>query len=260
MTRPPVTAALGACLACVVLSAFAQLPLGDDWPARGDVIGEALSLRAGERTVIALHREGQRKKGRGAVLLLHAPGGSADGAGLVRRLRLGLSEAGWSTLSLQLPVWFPSDSPQGWLDRNAWLATSISAGLNWLAQRGLLNQAIIAMGPSGQAAIAFGAKAAPPELQAIVLISTALKNGTVPLDQLAGLRLPVLDLYAEHDHPDVQDTAPVKRKASVANAAYRQRVVADADNRFTGAADTVVSYVRAWLAANADGKQVNIER
>jgi len=224
----------------------------------GTVLGQAVSLQVGGQTVPALHRERQNGEPRGAILLLPAPGDHADAAGLVRKLRLGLPEAGWDTLTIQLPEYFPSDSAARWLGRHGALEAHIRAGLEWLGQRGQPNPVVIGMGASGQAALAFAADSPPDALQAVTLISTPVEPRSAATQQLAVLRLPVLDLYAERDRPEVLATLTVRRRAAIDNEGYRQRIVPGTDDRFTGAQDAVVASVRAWLARHARGKQGRI--
>ncbi|MFO1435514.1 MAG: DUF3530 family protein [Gammaproteobacteria bacterium] len=61
--------------------------------------------------VVGLYTEQTAKKVRGAVLLLPGMDRSADDPGLVQALREALPKAGWSTLSLQLPL-LPAGSPR----------------------------------------------------------------------------------------------------------------------------------------------------
>jgi hypothetical protein len=244
--------------ACLVWTGLAGTALSADatrWTAGGPVVGQPVTLQVAERPVAALYRAHQGKEARGAILLLPAPGDDVDAAGLVRALRLGLPDAGWDTLSVQLPSYFPSDSPARWLERHGALQAYLRAGTAWLRERGRPNQAILAIGPSGRAALAFAASAPPDTLQALTLISTAIEPGTAAETQLAELRLPVLDLYAERDRRDVLDTLSVRRQAAIANSAFRQRIVPGTDDRFTGAHDAVVAGIRAWLAAHAGGSE-----
>jgi hypothetical protein len=238
--------------ACLVWTGLTGAAPPADWATGGPLVGQPVTLPVGERSVPALYRAHQGKEARGAILLLPAPGDDADAAGLVRALRLGLPDAGWDTLSVQLPAYFPGDSPVRWLERHGALQTHIRAGSTWLRERGRSNQVIIAMGPSGHATLAFAAGSPPDTLQALTLISTAIEPGSAAANQLAELRLPVLDLYAERDRRDVLDTLSVRRQAAVDNSAFRQRIVPGTDDRFTGAHDAAVAAVRAWLAANAD--------
>jgi hypothetical protein len=246
---------VGACLVWTGLTGAAQAADAARWTTGGPVVGQPVTLQVGGRAVPALYRAHQGAAARGAVLLLPAPGDDADAAGLVRALRLGLPDAGWDTLSLQLPTYFPSDSPARWLERHGALQAHILAGSTWLRERGRSDQVLLGIGPSGHAAVAFAAGSPPDRLQALALIGTAIESGSAAADQLAELRLPVLDLYAERDRSDVLDTLAVRRQAAVDNSAFRQRIVPGTDDRFTGSLGAVVAAVRAWLATNAGGNE-----
>ena len=221
------------------------------WWSRHDVIGEVVDLQVGERPIRALHREPQIPQVRGAVLMLHPPGGSADGTVITRPLRLGLSDGGWETLTVQLPKRFPSESAQQWLNRHALLADTIASASAWLSARGQPKPVIIGIGASGSAALAFAASASPDALQALVLISTPVAAGSVALQQLSELTLPVLSVVAERDRRAVLDGAALTRAATIDNNAFEQRVILGADDRYAGTDAAVVAAIRAWLAANA---------
>jgi hypothetical protein len=248
--------ALSGLIAVASAAPLAQPPAEQQWWSRADVIGEPVELTANATPYRALHRPNQAAEPRGAALILHDPGGSADGAGLIRQLRLGLSDAGWETLSLQLPRFFLSESEQRWLDRHGQLGELLAAGTTWLSERGQLNQVIIGVGASGRAALAFAAGNTPEALQALVLVSTPIAAGSKASEQLSEITMPILDLYAERDRRDVLDAATSKRQAASENQSFAQRVVSGTDDRFRGTGAAVTATIRAWLAVNADGSEL----
>ena len=187
-------------------------------------------------------------------MLLHAPGSNADDSRVIRPLRLGLSDAGWNTLALQLPPAFASDSPARWLTRNGLLNAQIDAGLTWLKTQGQLNQVLLGVGAAASAALVRLGQNAPKEVRALVLVSAPLVEAQRDLRNLTELTVPVLDLYAERDHADVTDAAPAKRRAAAASANYSQRTVPGALAGYEGTVGNLVGQVRAWLAAHADGR------
>ena len=66
--------------------------------------GDVISLLPDAGTFAAVEMESQADSTRGGVILLHGRGFHADWPENIGPLRVGLSEAGWHTLSLQMPV------------------------------------------------------------------------------------------------------------------------------------------------------------
>lgn len=218
---------------------------------RADVVGTTVPLGTDQAATIALHRAGRLPNRRGTVVILHAPGSTSDDPEIVRPLRLGLSDAGWDTLSVQLPRRFVSESPQQWLERNRHLEPVIAGAAQWLRESGQLNQVLIGVGASGRAVLDFATRQPGNGVQALVLIGTSIEADSDAAVQLAGSTLPVLDLSAERDRAPVLASRSLKRRLGNANPAYRQREVPGATAGFIGLEDVMVSAIRAWLAANS---------
>ena len=66
--------------------------------------GEVISLDAAGQAFVAVEMASQTDSTRGVVILLHGRGFHADWPENIGPLRVGLSEAGWHTLSVQMPV------------------------------------------------------------------------------------------------------------------------------------------------------------
>ena len=66
--------------------------------------GEVIALMPGADAFAAVEMPSQTDSTRGGVILLHGRGFHADWPENIGPLRVGLSEAGWYTLSLQMPV------------------------------------------------------------------------------------------------------------------------------------------------------------
>ena len=66
--------------------------------------GEPVDLKANGRTFHAIDMEADADEPRGAVILAHGRGFHPDWHQVVGPLRVSLAEAGWRTLSIQMPV------------------------------------------------------------------------------------------------------------------------------------------------------------
>ena len=66
--------------------------------------GEAVWLQAGQTKFLGIYTESATKPAKGAVIVLHGIGAHPDWTDVVHPLRVGLTEHGWTTLSLQMPI------------------------------------------------------------------------------------------------------------------------------------------------------------
>lgn len=217
-------------------------------PPAGEIHGELVELQAAGKVFLAIHRSRQRGDPRGGVVLLPDRGTTANSLEVMRPLRLGLAEAGWETLSLQL-----SSAGGGQADA-ADTRARLQAGLDWLKTRKLTRLVVIALGDSGTAALAFAADKPPQELRALVLVSANLNNAAGPQHEI---RPPVLEVYAEYDRPAVLDGVAARRGGMAGNGDvdYTQRLVPGARAGYFGLEPELLSRVRGWLgrqAATAD--------
>lgn len=271
-SRITVSGALFACLwaPCVwALGLWPMATLADlqatrllekSWRNAADLDGEVVTLSGGDRSFIAIHRPQSRDQALGAVVLLHGPGTNANSHEVIRPLRIGLSQAGWDTLSVQLPATYPGARPAAWLDNAEQINAALQAALDWLKQRRQLNQVVLTVGASGRIALRHAASAAPAELQAAVLVSASADFADpADADMLGTLKLRVLDVYAERDRPTVTGTAMARKRAARKAGAtrYDQRTVAGAIRGFRAHEAQLLATVRAWLQANVAGTQIS---
>lgn len=255
-------------LAALVIAAPAGGDLATDRQvavdlARGrHLLGQVVELQAAGQPLRALHRPSQRPVARGAVILLHGPRNTVDGVRVIRPLRLGLAEAGWETLSLQLPSALPTEPEAAWLARNPGLAEQIAAAVKWLAGRGQRNQVVLAEGASAAASLRYAAAGPAREVTGLVIVSSRFGATTGELETLSKLELPLLDLVAEHDAAGVLETTAARQRA-LANrerADYARREVTGANPGFARVETALLATVRAWLASRVDGRESRTPR
>ena len=66
--------------------------------------GEPVRLNTAGTKFLAIYTESQTEVPKGTVVLMHGRGFHSDWPEMVGPLRVGLAEAGWHTLSIQMPV------------------------------------------------------------------------------------------------------------------------------------------------------------
>jgi len=213
-------------------------------PASGEPQGEVLEIPAGNNSFRAIFRARQHGQPRGGIVLLHDRATAANSLEVMRPLRLGLAQAGWDTLSLQL------SSSRGDQPGDAVTTTRLRAGLDWLRTRKLTRLAVVALGDSAGAALAFAADKPPPELKALVLVSAVIEPQTTATTEVP--QLPLLEVHAERDHPLVLEGIAARKGYAHGGADYSQRVVSGASAGYFGLEEGLLSLIRGWLAGKTD--------
>lgn len=221
-----------------------------------DVIwdGEAIELEAQGQSFLAIYMEADEPKG--TAIILHGRGYHPDWETVVNPLRVGLANAGWNTLSVQLPVLdkaakyfdyveiFNAAGPR--IDAAIAFAKEQESGQvvlvahscgSHMAQRWIKNDPESALG-SFDAYVGIGMGA------------TDYKQPMVEPFQLDKMPMPVLDLYGFNDYPAVLRMAPDRQEMieAAGNPKSKQVAVPGADHYFKGKNSELVEAVESWLA------------
>ena len=219
------------------------------------IVGEPLYLKADGHRFLAIHTPAETASARGTVLLVHGMGAHPDWPQVIQPLRSGLSERGWQSLSIQMPL------PPAGIDaagRAALLREGgdrLDAAFAWLAGKDMTPVTVIAHSRGGADVLHYAATHAGAPIASLVVIGTSGVYADVPADvgplqSLDRIRRPVLDLYGENDHENVIKTAQERRRAAAGNTAYRQVQVPGADHFYDGEEAQLLAAVTKWLQAH----------
>ncbi len=239
-----------------------------------DPESEAIMLQVEGREVLALFKQQTRGVSHGAVLLLHDLNGHPDYPGPIQALRRQLPDAGWHTLSLQLPH---SDSATLTLEQLDAMRPRIAAALAELEKRTVItNVVIVGHGMGAHAAIDYLRDNLAPSVRGLIAIGLEGSANEEPrLDAARGmglLNLAILDIYGGRDRHGI--IASAKRRYDMARRSseedvqvrpayadvaqdydeklgltlsYRQIKLAGADHQFSAQLNDLGKRVRGWL-------------
>lgn len=227
--------------------------------------GDVVYLADGPHEFMAIYTRTERSPARGAALILHGKGAHPDWVDVVQPLRTGLTEHGWETLSIQLPVAHEGASDAEWLTTVEPSLARIDAAIEFLQKRNMLNVVMVAHSFGNRAATRYiASKKEKSPIQALAAIGMSANpddRQSGNLGALRNIKIPVYDLYGERDLDSVLGTAKERRLAAIdaANKNYRQYEMADADHFFVGQEDALVATVRAWLFKVASGTEVKLK-
>lgn len=220
-----------------------------------DVIwdGEAIELEAEGHSFLAIYMEADEAQG--TVVIAHGRGFHPDWETVVNPLRVGLAEAGWNTLSIQLPVLEKSSKYFDYAEIFDAAGPRIAAALDYAKEQESEKTILLAHSCGSHMAqrwIKNESEAALAKFDAYVGIgmgATDYKQPMVEPFQLDKMPMPVLDLYGFNDYPAVLRMAPERLEMieRAGNPKSQQLAVPGADHYFKGQNEALITAVQSWL-------------
>jgi pimeloyl-ACP methyl ester carboxylesterase len=190
----------------------------------GLMVGDAVQLeqKNGHR-FLALYTRAANE--RGAVVIAHGRGWSPD-YDLYGDLRTRLADAGYSTLSIQMPV-LPSTAKIGdYLPTFPDADERLALAIGWLRARSASKVAIVSHSLGATMANHYLIHTPDPGVDAWVYLS--IING---LEDMYRIKIPVLDVFGSQDW-DVTRFGADERKAQIARIAGSQQVIVEGGQHF----------------------------
>ncbi len=214
--------------------------------------GELISLMPGANAFTAVQMTSQTDTTRGGVILLHGRGFHADWPENIGPLRVGLSEAGWHTLSLQLPVLEKSAEYYDYLPVLPEALPRIDGALAHLKAEDISPIVLLAHSCGAHMAMLWMEQYADQGIDAFVGIGMGATDYQQPMRHpfpFASLKVPVLDLYGELDYPAVHRLAPERLKLinHGGNPLSKQIAAPGADHYFSDNIELLTKEVSDWL-------------
>lgn len=213
--------------------------------------GDAEWLNDGDRDFLSIYTEAEPSTA--AVLILHGRGFHPDWADAINPLRVGLSEKGFSTLSLQMPVLDKSAKYYDYVPIFPYAYPRIEAGVRFLREQGHSRVILLAHSCGVHMAMSWLAQKERADIDGFVGLGMGATDYRQPMQQsfpLDKLIFPILDLYGTEDYPAVKRKAE-QRLAAMAKAGNpysRQQTLAGANHYFTDQSEPLVTAVGNWLA------------
>jgi pimeloyl-ACP methyl ester carboxylesterase len=207
----------------------------------GLVVGDAVYLtqKSGHK-FLAIYAAAA--KPRAAVIVVHGLGVHPDWA-LIGALRSGLADQGYATLSVQMPVLDASAKGEDYPALFPDAADRLKAAVAYLNGKGHRTIALVSHSMGSRMSNFFLARSPDNGIAAWACIGISSGEFAEP----AKLRLPVLDIYGEHDFPQVLKNADARAATLKLLKGSAQIEVAGADHYFAGNERELVRQVRQFL-------------
>ncbi len=207
----------------------------------GVVVGDPVWLDAAGHKFLGLLAE-PAGKARGALVLAHGIGVHPDW-GLIGVLRTRLADAGYATLSIQMPVLAVDAKPDAYPPTFPEAAQRIAVAVRQLRDKGHAQVAVVAHSLGARMALEYFSGGAATLAGAFVAIGL---SGSWPAKLPA--TLPVLDIYGSADLPQVLEGARQRKSGAPALPKLSQSEMPGADHFFAGAeaqlADAIDRFLR----------------
>ena len=203
------------------------------------VVGEALYLATPSRPrVLALLAEAPSP--RGGAVIVHGLGLHPDW-GLIGAMRSGLAEAGFTTLSVQMPVLAANARREDYDALFPLAGERLAAAIASLKRRGIERIAIVAHSLGAAMSDAYLASPVAERIDAWVVIGMGV-------DFALPLRQPVLDVEAQFELPQVRETASLRAAHLPRDACSGRIVIPGADHYMENRHKELVTAIAPFLA------------
>ncbi len=212
--------------------------------------GEAVTLDDGRAAFLAIETASAGGDSRKAAIVMHGTGVHPNWPTVVLPLRVGLTESGWHTLSIQMPVLANEAEHAEYAKIYDWVPGRLDAAVDYLRGKGFEKVVLIAHS-QGSTMTAYYLAGEHRQVDAFVAVGMSGGVPGGPMDTLArlpALTLPMLDLYGSEDLPEVLASATERAsQAAKAGGDYTQQRIEGADHFFDGEEAELLAAVNAWL-------------
>jgi len=217
------------------------------------MVGDALSLKAAGTEFLALFTENSTKQTLGGAIILHGSGVHPAWPDVIEPIRFNLTEHGWHTLSLQMPVLANEAGTKDYEPLFDEVPARIQAGVNFLKSKKINNIVIISHSLGNAMATYYLVKQKDPAVKAFIAISFGPGiPGNTKMDSyehLGKITIPTLDIFGSEDFSRNLNTANKRQLMAkkAGNKKYKQVKIEGADHFFSNMDDTLTKRISGWL-------------
>ncbi len=186
------------------------------------------------------------------MIVVHGTGIHPNWSQIVQPVRVELSQMGWNTLSVQMPVLPNQASITDYASVYPEVIPRFKSAERYLKEQGV-NEIVIVAHSQGAVMAGYYLLHSDSSAEAFIAIGMPLtpnEQGIDTVKTLKKLSIPVLDIYGSDDLAAVLSVAEEKRKASVNNKGYSQVEIKDANHFFDEQNEVLISTISQWLKKN----------
>jgi predicted alpha/beta-hydrolase family hydrolase len=184
------------------------------------------------------------KEAKSAVLIAHGLGIHPDW-GLIGVLRAALADAGYTTLSIQMPVLANEATGKEYPPTFAEARERLQVAVEFLKARGYSNIAILSH--SLGSGMTYGYFANQPDAAVKAWVNLGMAAFADTYVDLSVLKLPVLFFYGERDLPEVLANVSAQKQKPGGGSRVRLQMMPGADHFFTGMDKELLAAISGYL-------------
>ena len=212
--------------------------------------GEAHYLNDGKNDFLSLVTENEDGDAPLGAVIIHGTGVHPNWVDVIQPLRVGLTEKGWHTISIQMPI-LPNEASHD--DYTALFPDAparIDAAVNYLKNEMDVKRVVLVAHSLGSSMTAYHLSRNQPEVDGFVAIGMGAGSRHPNRDNVAHLKsikLPLLDLSGSEDLESVVKSNEARKASQAHNASYTQIIEPGADHFFDGEEEALLNHVSNWL-------------
>ena len=203
--------------------------------------GDVVWLKNGDREFLTILTESESESGKVAIIM-HGLGVHPDWTGVIQPLRLSLTEQGYHTLSIQLPVLANGVDGKEYDALNGDSDKRIQAAVDYIKNMGKSADLLVAHSRGTTMATHYLASQLKHPFKKFVAVG--MNGGSIPY--LPDITIPTLDLYGTEDIDPVLTTVKQRQAASSHNTRYSQKQI-KGDHFFNDQNELLAQTVGDWL-------------
>ena len=203
--------------------------------------GDVVWLINGDREFLTILTESESDSSKVAIVM-HGLGVHPDWTGVIQPLRLSLTEQGYHTLSIQLPVLANGVDGKEYDALNGDSDKRIQAAVDYIKNMGKSADLLVAHSRGTTMATHYLASQLKHPFKKFVAVG--MNGGSIPY--LPDITIPTLDLYGTEDIDPVLTTVKQRQAASSHNARYSQKQI-KGDHFFNDQNELLAQTVGDWL-------------
>ncbi len=212
--------------------------------------GEPVFLEADNHRFLGIYTESETESGKG-MIVLHGTGFHPDWEQVVQPVRVKMTEHGWNTLSIQLPLLEKSAAYEDYVPLYTEIPGRMQAAIEFLTKQGIKSIVVVAHSQGATMASYYLARS-KNDIKALVAIGMSAQHIQAEINSAESLKaidIPVLDIYGSRDFPTVLETAGKRQQGASHNPNYQQLVIQDAYHFFDNTTHErkLIEAVNSWL-------------
>jgi len=214
--------------------------------------GDSVFLNTPTHEFLSIYMPTESALEKGTVIILHGRGFHPNWPQLIFPLRTGLTEHGWNTLSIQMPV---LNNDASFYDYLAILPDShprINAAIQFIQQKKPAKIILLAHSCGIYMGVDWLHKNPKTKVDAFIGIGMGPTDYGQPMLEpfpLQDIKIPVLDIHGANDYPAVLHNASRRWKniQRAGNSKSQQQVVKGADHYFNDRDAELLNEIVSWL-------------